>query len=43
MLKDDEYDPYSKLLALRFIKDSFCYVSYGFLTLINSILTDLFL
>lgn len=43
MLRDDQYDPYSKFLALRFMKDAFCSASYAFITLVNSILTEILL
>lgn len=40
LLRDDQYNPYSKLLALRFIKDTFVYASYAMLTMANSVLPD---
>lgn len=40
MLRDDQYNPYSKLLSLRFLKETFHLVSYGMMTLVNSYLIE---
>lgn len=38
MLLDDQYNPYSKLLGMRFIKEIICIANYPTLTLVNSLL-----
>lgn len=40
-IRDDQCDPFSKLLALRFIKDTLSCASYSFLTLVNSVITEI--
>lgn len=40
LLQDDEYDPYSKLLTLRFIRQALLtgQGSYAFITLLNAMI-----
>jgi hypothetical protein len=40
ILRNERYDPYSKLLALRFVRDALGWPSSWFLPLASSVLTD---